>query len=112
LNQPDVVLVPVNASQKIKALRNLSRTLNVIAQLAEKTGHSPKIIIVPLGVPIADVQAVLQQIDLQNLNWRLAPAMPNLQDLMQIALYQDRRYIWQYPGYEYLLDYFSNLLTL
>ena len=111
-SQPDIVLVPVNTSQKIKALRNLSRTLNVIAQLAEKTGHSPKTIIVPLGVPIEDVQAVLQQTDLQNLNWSLAPAMPNLQDLMQLALYQDRRYIWQYPGYEYLLNYFSNLLTL
>ena len=93
-SQPDIVLVPVNASQKIKALRNLSRTLNVIAQLAEKTGHSPKTIIVPLGVPIEDVQAVLQQTDLQNLNWRLAPSMPNLQDLIQLALYQDRQYIW------------------
>ena len=38
--------------------------------------------------------------------------MPNLQDLMQLALYQDRQYVWQYPGYEHLLDYFSNLLTL
>ena len=111
-SQPDLVLVPVNASQKIKALRNLGRTLSVIAQLAEKTGNSPRTVIVPLGVPVTEIMPTLQQTDLSNFPWEVAPAMPNLQDLMQIAIYQDRKYIWQYPDYADMLDYFSNLLQL
>jgi chromosome partitioning protein len=111
-SQPDLVLVPVNASQKIKALRNLPRTLSVIAQLTQKTGHVPRTIVVPLGISATEVAPVLQQIDRQNLPWEIAPEMPNLQDPMQIAIYQDHRYIWQYPEYTEILDYFLNLLQL
>ncbi|NJR67020.1 MAG: ParA family protein [Leptolyngbyaceae cyanobacterium CRU_2_3] len=109
-SQPDLVLVPVNASQKIKALRNLPRTLTVIAQLAEKTGNSPRTVIVPLGIPATAIEPILQQPELQGFPWEIAPAMPNLQDPMQIAIYQDHKYIWQYPEYADMLDYFSNLL--
>jgi chromosome partitioning protein len=111
-SQPDLVLVPVNASQKIKALRNLPRTLDVIAQLAQKTGHAPRTIVVPLGIPVTEIAPVLQSVDRPTLSWEIAPAMPNLQDPMQIAIYQDRRYIWQYPEYTEILDYFLNLLKL
>ena len=44
-NEPDVVLVPVNKSQEIKALRNLPRTLSVIAQLEAKTGIALRVIV-------------------------------------------------------------------
>jgi chromosome partitioning protein len=111
-SQPNLVLVPVNASQKVKALRNLSRTLAVIAQLAEKTGNAPRTVIVPLGVKQAEVMPILQQAKLQGFPWEVAPEMPNLQDEMQIAIYQDRQYIWQYPDHADLLDYFISLLKL
>jgi chromosome partitioning protein len=111
-SQPDLVLVPVNASQKIKALRNLPRTLTVIAQLAKKTGNSPRTVIVPLGIQAPEVISILEQPELQGFPWEVAPAMPNLQDPMQTAIYQDRKYIWQYPDHADMLDYFSNLLKL
>ena len=111
-SQPDLVLVPVNASQKIKALRNLPRTLSVIAQLAEKTGHAPRTVIVPLGVAAIEIIPILQQPELQGMSWEIAPEMPNLQDPMQTAIYQDRKYIWQYPEHVEMLDYFSKLLKL
>jgi chromosome partitioning protein len=109
-SQPDLVLVPVNVSQQIKALRNLPRTLTVIAQLAEKTGNSPRTVIVPLGIPVTAIEPILQQPELQGFPWEIAPSMTNLQDPMQIAIYRDRKYIWQYPEYAELLPYFSNLL--
>ena len=46
-NDPDLILVPVNKSQRIKALRNLPRTLKVIAQLETKAGYAPQVVIVP-----------------------------------------------------------------
>lgn len=44
-DDPDIILVPINKSQKVKALRNLPRTLNVISQLESKTDSNPQVII-------------------------------------------------------------------
>ncbi len=110
-NNPDLVLVPVNKSQELKALRNLPKTLKVVSQLA-KPGFSPKVIVVPLGVAQESILEVIDKIDAKNKpnTCRVANAMPDLQDKMQLAIYKDRNYIWSYEGYEYLLVYFNSLI--
>ncbi len=111
-NEPDLVLVPVNKSQAIKALRNLPRTLSVIAQLETKTGASPRTIVVPLGINPDDVSAAVAQSSDKPSRCLVAPPMPDVQQEMQVAIYQDKRYIWDYSGYENLQDYFCSLLFL
>lgn len=110
-NNPDLILVPINKSQEIKALRNLPKTLKVVSQLS-KPGFSPKVIIVPLGVASESILEVIDKIDANNKpsSCRVANAMPDLQDKMQLAIYKDRKYIWSYEGYEYLLGYFNSLI--
>ncbi|MGI0493517.1 ParA family protein [Alkalinema pantanalense CENA528] len=109
-SQPDLIFVPINRSQKVKALRNLPRTLTVVAQLGEKIGYTPRTIVVPLGIDAAEIEPIRQKPELNGFSWKTAPAIPDLQDLMQIAIYQDKKYIWQYPGQAHLLDYFLKLL--
>jgi chromosome partitioning protein len=111
-NQPDLVLVPVNKSQEIKALRNLPRTLSVIAQLENKTGASPRTVIVPLGISPDGIQKAMTQITEKPSQCLVAPPMPDLQQQMQAAIYQDKQYIWNYTGYEDLQSYFRTLLSL
>lgn len=111
-NEPDLVLVPVNKSQEVKALRNLPRTLSVIAQLETKTGASPRTIIVPLGIKVDDIKEVFNQTTEKPSRCLVAPSMPDVQQEMQIAIYKDKRYIWSYPGYEDLQNYFCSLLSL
>jgi chromosome partitioning protein len=110
-NNPDLILVPVNKSQEIKALRNLSKTLKVVSQLS-KPGFSPKVIVVPLGVTQESILEAIDKINAKNKpnSCRVANAIPDLQDKMQLAIYKDRRYIWSYEGYEYLLEYFNSLI--
>jgi hypothetical protein len=56
--------------------------------------------------------SILQQAELLGFPWEVAPEMSNLQDEMQIAIYQDRQYVWQYPKHTDMLNYFFNLLKL
>ncbi|MEA5618895.1 ParA family protein [Cronbergia sp. UHCC 0137] len=112
-NDPNLILVPVNKSQKIKALRNLPRTLRVISQLENKIGCDPQVIIVPLGISqdsIGEVVSRLADHDKPN-RCRIAPEMDDYQDQMQTAIYQDRKYIWDYEGLDFLYDYFADLLS-
>jgi chromosome partitioning protein len=111
-NEPDLVLVPVNTSQAVKALRNLPRTLSVIGQLEAKTGASPRTIVVPLGVDPNDIREAMAQATDKPSRCLIAPPMPDLQQEMQVALYQDKKYIWNYPGHENLQTYFYSLLFL
>jgi chromosome partitioning protein len=111
-NQPDLVLVPVNKSQEIKALRNLPRTLSVIAQLENKTGTFPRTIVVPLGIPPDGIQKAMAGIAEKPSQCLVAPSMPDLQQQMQAAIYKDKQYIWDYAGYEDLQSYFRTLLSL
>jgi chromosome partitioning protein len=111
-NEPDLILVPVNKSQEIKALRNLPRTLSVIAQLETKTGNSPRTMVVPLGIDPNHINEALAQTLEKPSRCLIAPPLADLQREMQLAIYQDKRYIWNYPGYEYLQQYFCSLLSL
>lgn len=111
-NDPNLILVPVNKSQKIKALRNLPRTLNVISQLEKKIGSNPRVIIVPLGISKKSISDVVYEIenDKKPKNYRIAAGLNDYQEQMQTAIYQDRQYIWDYPGLDSLYDYFADLL--
>lgn len=111
-NEPDLILVPINASQKNKALRNLPRTLKVFCQLESKTGSNPQVIIVPLGITAKSVEDVVSKI-LSNdkpKSCRIAPEMENLQNEIQDATYQNYEYIWEKESYAELFDYFLALL--
>jgi len=111
-NDPDLILVPVNKSQEIKALRNLPRTLKVIAQLETKAGYAPQVVIVPLGISQSSIYQIVDRLedDLKPQRYRVADEMPDCQEQMQFAIYQDRKYIWDYEGLEHLYDYFVDLL--
>ena len=111
-NDPDLILVPVNKSQEIKALRNLPRTLKVIAQLETKAGYAPQVVIVPLGISQSSIYQIVDRLedDLKPQRCRVADEMPDCQEQMQSAIYQDRKYIWDYEGLEHLFDYFVDLL--
>jgi chromosome partitioning protein len=111
-NQPDLVLIPINHSQVTKALRSLPITLGIVTQLALTTGFTPKTIIVPLGVARDRIEPILSALPTAPYPLSIAPTMPELQTQMQTAIYQDRRYIWEYQGQENLKSYFQNLLDL
>ncbi|USR90155.1 ParA family protein [Phormidium yuhuli AB48] len=113
-SQPDLVLVPINTSQKDKALRNLPRTLSVMSDIGKNTGVNPRVVVVPLGVSGDSVKNVVNQIESENKpkNCRTAPALSNLQEKMQEAIYRDYRCIWSYEGeYLQISSYFDALLT-
>ena len=114
-SQPDLVLVPINTSQKIKALANLPRTLKVMSGIGKSIGINPRVVVVPLGVSGDSVKNVVDQIESENkpTNCRTAPALPELQKEMQKAIYQDYRYIWSYDWSEcsQLASHFNALLT-
>lgn len=114
-SQPNLVLVPINASQERKALRNLPRTLKVLSDIGKNTGFNPKVVVVPLGVSEDSVRNVVGKIESENkpTSCRTAPSLPDLQKEMQKAIYQDYRYIWSYgDGYSQLTRYFNALVTI
>lgn len=112
-SNPDLVLVPINKSHKHKALRNLPRTLKVITDIASKAGYDPEVIIVPLGISGESVSEVLDKLnrDAKPTKCKVAPAMENLEELIEEAVYKDTKYIWEYSGYEHLYDYFDRLIN-
>ncbi|UKO97831.1 nucleotide-binding protein [Nostoc sp. UHCC 0870] len=112
-NNPDLILVPVNKSQRTKSLNNLPRTLSVISKLS-KPGFFPQVIIVPLGVPRNLVTQVVDKINIENKpqNCKVAEEMPDLQEEMQLAIYEDKKYIWEYENYRNLQKYFYNLVKI
>lgn len=111
-DNPDIVLIPVNKSQEVKALRNLPRTLEVIYQMELNLGFQPEVKVVPLGVARERVVDAVENSENLPTNCKVATEMPDVQEQMQTAIYADRKYIWEYPGYEDLLNYFLSLLGL
>jgi chromosome partitioning protein len=113
-NNPNLILIPVNKSQKIKSLRNLPRILEVISQIKSKFGFLPKVVIIPLGISKDDVLKVVDSIEPSSKpkDYQIADEMPDVQEKMQQAIYDDRKYIWDYEGYEYIYDYFCNILEI
>lgn len=110
-NQPDHVLIPINASQSDKAIRGLPITLSIVTQLELTTNLEVRTTIVPLGVNPISIQDAITTLANVPRNLSIAPAMPNLQDQMKVAIYKDRKYIWDYEGYADLKHYFENLIN-
>ncbi len=111
-DDPDLILVPINPSQKSKAAGNLDRTLGMISILEYKLGFSPEVIIVPLGVSQDVISDKLQKIPNQPKVCRMAPPIRYLQDEMQIAIYEERKYIWEYEGCEDVYFEFCSILGI
>jgi len=110
-NDPGFVFIPINASQKYKALRNLSRPLSTIAMLETKSSYSPQVIIVPLGVKQDAVLDEFEKIADKPKNCYVAPAMRNIPMFMSKAVYEKRQYVWDSnKTCEDIKDYFSSLL--
>lgn len=111
-SDPDIVLIPVNVSQKSKSLRNLNATLEVIARLEKKATFSPNVKVIPLGVPEEDILRYLKANQPNQLsNFQVSKKMDNLQEEMQEAIYEERCYIWDYQkNKENLREYFQSIL--
>ncbi len=111
-DDPDLILVPINTSQQSKALNNLPRTLEVIAKLESKAGYEPKGRIVSLGVQVDRIRNVVEKCKSKPSNYKIVEQMPELQEKMQVAIYEERKYIWEYEGCEFLYSYFCSVLEV
>ncbi len=112
-SDPNHIFIPANVSQKYKALqKNLQNTLEVVANLEGKAAFPPEVTIVPLGIESSTVEQILRDIPRKPSQCSVSVAMDNLQDPMQEAVYRDRSYIWELPGYEHLKNYFVSLLDV
>ncbi len=110
-NNPDFVFIPVNFSQKHKALENLFKPLEVLTSLEIKAGYSPKVIIVPLGIKQEIVSEKFEAIGTKPQNCCIAQAMKNVQMPMSEAIYKNKKYLWESSQYSDARDYFRSLLT-
>jgi chromosome partitioning protein len=86
--------------------------INTIDVSTSKTGYQTQVIIVPLGISKDSVSEVVTQLKEEDKpqRYRIAPEIPDYQEEMQTAIYQDRKYIWDYEGLDFLYDYFADLL--
>ena len=111
-NHPDLILVPINISQKTLGLRLLPRTLKVISSLGKRLKFNPQVIIVPLGITAKSIEDVLSKIDSNEKpkNCRIAEEMENLQDEIQDTTFVNYEYIWEKEGYAKLFDYYLALI--
>ena len=77
-----------------------------------KAGYAPQVVIVPLGISQSSIYDIVDKLedDLKPQRYRVADQMDDYQEEMQSAVYQDRKYIWDYEGLEHLYDYFVDLL--
>ena len=109
-SDPNLILIPISASQKYKAENNLEDVLDLISRLSGKVTFSPQVIVVPLGVDYDEVLQLVRGLNEKPKSCQVYEEMANIQDDMQQAIYKDRKYIWNYPKYEYLRNYFSSLI--
>lgn len=111
-SDPHLVLIPINVSQKNKALRNLEATLHTISDLEEKATFPPKVKIVPLGISEKAIKRVLDKfIDVPS-NCSIAKKMDDLQEEMQRAIYEEFKYIWEDRKLIHIKDYFGSLIDI
>lgn len=111
-SDPNLILIPVNYSQKYKALKNLKDTLEVILALEGKATFPPQVRVVPLGINADEVAGPLEKLKNKPANCTVSNPMPNVQDPMQQSIYRKRDYIWNVPGQENLRTYFEELIEI
>ena len=109
-SDPNLVLIPVNISQKSKSLRNLTATLGVIAKLEGRSNLPLEVRIVPLGVSEEEISRFLSTIEEQPTSCEVTEAMENLQDEMQEAIYEIQDYIWNIDSESDGDEYFRSIL--
>lgn len=111
-NPPNVIFIPVNVSQQHKALHSLDKLLSVVTKLAKKANaFKIQVVIVPLGIERDIVLERLQTIEEKPQNCHVAPAMKEVQAEMSLAVYEDRKYLWEYEEFSSdTEDYFTSLV--
>lgn len=111
-NPPNVIFIPINVSQQHKALHSLDKPLSVVNELAKKAnGSKIKVVIVPLGIERDIALERLQTITDKPQNCHVAPAMKEVQAEMSLAVYEERKYLWEYgDDFSYIKDYFTSLV--
>jgi chromosome partitioning protein len=115
-NLPNVILVPINLSQKY-SLRDLPMFLDTAADIEKRANREPganyfpKFIIVPLGISERDIYTTLEKSTIRPQNCIVAPAMANLQEEINNAL-AENKYIWNHSGCGETYQYFQDLLNL
>jgi chromosome partitioning protein len=109
-NEPDVVLIPLNKTRK--SLGNLAVSLSMISAFERKMGFSPVVIIVPVGISKARIEKRLNEIYDGPINKIfIGQRIRDVEAQMQVAIYEDFRYIWNYEGYEDLYDKFYSVIS-
>lgn len=113
-DNPDKILIPINASQKSKALGNLDRILYMISKLEANTGlpDQVQVTIVPLGVSKDIINNKLETLSIVPHQCKISQEIRYLQDEMQEALYEDKRYIWTYENCDDLYGTFCSMINL
>ncbi|BBD55640.1 ParA family protein [Planktothrix agardhii] len=111
-SDPHIIFIPISSSQRYKGLNNLEPTLNIIFEMEVKATFTPEVFVVPLGISADEVQEQVNSIENKPRQCSVASEMDNLQDIMQEAVYSDRKYIWEYPEYQQLENYFEDLITI
>jgi len=108
-NKPDFVFIPVNFSRKCQALKNLSSPLDVVVELGKTYAYSPQIIIVPLGIKREDVLDKINTIA-EMPHYKVAQEMRRVTAAMDKAIYDRRKYLWEYSEYTDIKQYFKSLV--
>lgn len=109
-NKPDLILSPINSSQKDTALEDLPDFLATLTHLCG-LDYSPMVRIVPLGVRENVVSKIINSCTIKPDNCKATFEMKNLETKMSQAKIK-RKYIWEYAGCEHFLSYFTSLLEI
>lgn len=115
-NFPDLILMPINKSQK-RSLQDLPNFLDTVASVETRANREPgvsyypKFIIVPLGMNEKNVRSKLNEAKTKPKNCQVALAMDDLQDEIDEALEQNK-FIWDFEKKEKYDEYFKQLLNL
>ncbi|OAD19463.1 hypothetical protein THIOM_004897 [Candidatus Thiomargarita nelsonii] len=63
-----------------------------------------------MGIERDVVLERLQTIEEKYQNCHVAPAMKEVQAEMSLAVYEDRKYLWEYDDFSDIKDYFASLV--
>ena len=86
------------------------KPLEVLASLEKKAGYTFQVIIVPLGIKQESVSERFEAIETKPQNCCVTQAMRNVQMPMSKAIYETKKYLWEFSQYNDTWDYFRSLL--
>ena len=108
-NEPNLILVPVNLQGE--AIPRLAETIPVCATLEQKTGTRMRVRIVPLGANVPAIRSQLEQSKPMPRDLQIVRRVRNLHRETNCAR-AERIYSWDYPGCNFLEEYYRQLVAL